>query len=952
MSSTLVRSNIVVGIVLLLLLSQSVKVKHFVAASPVASESEAASLPRASGAPEGMPHSQLPLRFEANHGQTDSRVMFVSQGDGYGLFLTRSEAVLALSKPSTGEDRPRPLTTVDGFSPLRPQSAQAALRMKIVGASAATKLEGLDELPGRTNYFIGNNRKKWRTDVPAYARVQYKNAYPGINIIYYGRPDRLEYDFAVAPGADPAVIKLAYKGARSVRVDARGDLVLDTGVGEVRQLKPAVYQEVGGARRAVSGGYVLKGKHLVGFQIGPYDKGKALIIDPVLAYSTYLGGSGFDVGVGIAVDSSGNAYVTGSTGSIDFPVTSSGLRTVYAGGTRSAYVAKLNPSGSALIYSTYLGGSMFDGGTGISVDSVGNAYVVGFTQSVDFPTANALQPALRGVQDAFVAKLNPSGSALVYSTYLGGSNSVLPESGGAGIAVDSSGNAYVTGSTNTFDFPTVNPLQPAFGDASNPAGSIESDAFVAKLNPSGSALVYSTYLGGNRLDTGSGIAVDSAGYAYVIGTTFSRNFPVVNALQPLPGGSAFDCSTGNIQCTIDAYVAKLNPAGSALVYSTYLGGSGDEQGRGIAVDSSGNVYVTGQTNSHDFPTANAFQAGNAGGDDAFVAKINSSGTSLTYSTYLGGGGFDSGARIALDSSGDAYVVGVTRSTNFPVVSPLQATLRGPTDAFVTKFNATGTMLFYSTYFGGSGTDGGINIAVDSAGSAYIVGNTNSADLPLSGPLQSSFGGGLLDAFVAKISSEPPNRPPIALCKNLTRTADNNCLATVTPQEIDNGSFDPDGDSVALSLSPTGPFPLGITTVTLTVTDNPGASSQCSATLTVIDNTPPVINGASASPAVLWPPNHKMVEVAVSYNATDNCDPASAISCDLTVSSNEPPSGTGDGHTSPDWEVVDAHHVQLRAERSGGGDGRIYTITITCTDRSNNSSSQTVTVTVPHDHSAG
>jgi hypothetical protein len=737
MSSTLVRSSMAVGVVPLLLLSPSVMVKQFASAAPFTRHSEAPSLSRVSGASESAAYSQLPLRFEANRGQTDSRVMFVSRGDGYGLFLTRREAVLALSDPPTGGDRAHPLATVDGLSPLRPKSARAVLRMKIVGASPATKLEGLDELPGKTNYFIGNNRKKWRTDIPAYARVQYKNAYPGINIIYYGRPHRLEYDFAVAPGADPSVIKLAYKGARSVRVDARGDLVLDTAVGEVRQLKPMVYQEVDGARRAVSGGYILRGTHAVGIQIGAYDKGKGLIIDPVLAYSTYLGGSGFDVGVGIAVDSAGNAYATGSTSSIDFPVTSGGLRTAYSGGTRSAYVAKLNPAGSGLIYSTYLAGSTFDGGTGISVDSAGNAYVVGVTQSPDFPIVNPMQPVFGGIQDAFLAKLNASGSALIYSTYLGGSNF----DSGSAIAVDSSGNAYVTGNTNSSDFPTSNAVQPVFG-GTGLGTFLEPDAFIAKLNPSGSALVYSTYLGGNNLDSGNGIAVDSNGNAYVTGVTFSTNFPVVNALQRLPGGASFDCSTGSpVPCTIDAFVAKLNPSGSALVYSTYLGGSGDDQGSGIAVDSSGNVYVTGRTNSHDFPTANASQAANAGGEDAFVAKINPSGTSLMYSTYLGGGGSDNGQKIALDSSGNAYVVGTTFSTDFPVVNSLQATLRGPADTFVTKFNATGIMLLYSTYFGGSGIDGGLNIAVDSEGSAYIIGNTNSADLPLSGPLQSSFGGG-------------------------------------------------------------------------------------------------------------------------------------------------------------------------------------------------------------------
>ena len=865
MNSKLMKSCILLAIALSLVLTQ----RRMKPESPAqASAPRAADLNQASTpiAPElasvkearvSEAYGELPLSFEANSGQTASQRQFLSRGDGYGLFLTSGEAVLVLSKPDVnrGKQAGHMLKSLEARTA---KSEDTMLRIKLLDANPAAKGGGLDELPGKSNYFIGNDPSKWRTGVPNYARVQYKDVYPGVDLAYYGSQRQLEYDLIVSPGADPGVIKLRFEGAQKVHLNAKGDLVLRTAVGEVRNLKPVVYQEVEGARQTISGRYILRGKGEVGFEVDAYDRGKPLVIDPVLSYSTYLGGSNFEVGSGVAVDSLGNAYVVGNTNSSDFPISPGGFQTAYGGGTRDAFVAKLNPSGSALVYSTYLGGSSNDGGTGIAVDGYGNAYITGATGSVDFPTLNPVQPTFGGVQDAFIVKLDPTGSALVYSTYLGGSDF---ENAG-GIAVDSLGDAYVTGNTNSSDFPTSNALQPIFGNAST--GFIEPDAFVAKLNPSGSALIYSTYLGGNRLDAGLGIAVDSSGNAYVIGTTLSTNFPIVNALQASPGGGA------------DAFVAKLNAAGSALVYSTYLGGSGDEQGSGIAVDSSGNAYVTGNTSSLDFPVVNAFQPAYGGGSrDAFVAKLNAAGSALVYSTYLGGGDLDSGSGIALDSSGNAYVIGTTLSTNFPVTNALQATLRGVDDAFVTKLDPTGATLLYSTYFGGSGIDAGLHISVDSSANAYIIGNTNSTDFPLSSPLQRSFGGGFLDAFVAKISSQLPNRPPTAICGNVVKAADTNCRAAVTAQEVNNGSFDPDGDPITLSLSPSGPYSLGETTVTLTVTDNHGASSQCTATVTVVDTTPPTITcpsnitvelASDAGAAVTFP----------TPSATDNCGVASVV----------------------------------------------------------------------------
>jgi hypothetical protein len=472
-------------------------------------------------------YGKLPLSFEANRGQTDARVKFLSHGSGYTLFLTDDEAVFSLhGSKANGE-------ALDASPQLRPTvvpTGNAALRMKLVKANRAAKVSGAEELPGKNNYFIGNDPKKWRTNVPTYAKVKYEGIYSGVDLVYYGNQRQLEYDFVVAPGADPRRIQFDVRGAKSMSRDKDGDLVFDMAEGEVHWHKPVVYQEKDGTRQEITARYVLKDKNRVGFEVADYDLRRPLFIDP-LVYSTYLGGSGTDFGTGIAVDSSGNAYVTG------------------------------------------------------------------FTQSTNFPTMNPLQATYGGGYDAFVAEINPTGSALVYSTYLGGSGDDF----GRGIAVDSSGNAYVIGNTLSTDFPTMNPLQPAnAGDG---------DAFVAQLNPTGSALVYSTYLGGSGYDSGLGIAADSSGNALVTGYTLSINFPTMNPLQPANAGG------------YDAFVAQLNPSGSALVYSTYLGGSGDDLGYGIAVDSSGNAYVTGSTQSTNFPTMNPFQPANAGSGDAFVAKI-------------------------------------------------------------------------------------------------------------------------------------------------------------------------------------------------------------------------------------------------------------------------------------------------------------------------------------------
>ena len=694
-------------------------------------------------------YGKLPLHFEANRGQTHEDVRFLARGPGFSLFLTPTGAALTLIKPESLARKPAARSRAESRKPV----TGSVLRMSFAGANPAARVAGLEELPGKANYFIGNDPAKWRTNVPTYAKVHYREVYPGIDLVYYGKQRQLEYDFVVRPGADPGAIALRFAGADKVEVDdVQGDLVIHTAAGTLRQQKPFIYQEVGGVRKEIPGGYVLTGEHQVGFKVAPHEASRALVIDPVLSYSTYLGGGADDRGRAIAVDADGNAYLTGRTFSPDFPTTAGAFQTTLPG--HSAFVTKLNPTGSALVYSTYLGGNNSEVGYGIAVDSAGNAFVTGNTNSSNFPTTpTAVQPTFGGDVsnggDAFVTQLDAAGSALLYSTYLGGSG--LDE--GSAIAVDPAGNAYVTGLTQSGNFPTT---LGAF--QTTPASG--SSGFVTKLNPAGSvSLIYSTYLPG----PGTGIAADASGNAYVTGST-GIDFPTTaGAFQTTYGGGIED-----------GFVAKLDPTGSALVYSTYLGGSGGDVIFGLAIDAAGNAYVTGLTDSTNLPTTmGALQTIYGGGiDDAFVAKLDATGSVLVYSTYLGGSGADYALGIAVDAAGNAFVTGNTNSSDFPTTATaFQATYGGGAccDAFVTQLDAAGSALVYSTYLGGSGNDGGSAIALDTLPNpnAYVTGFTNSGDFPTSaGAFQASPAGVsefVPDAFVAKIANDVPPPPPQDQC---------------------------------------------------------------------------------------------------------------------------------------------------------------------------------------------
>ncbi len=644
-------------------------------------------------------YGKLPLRFEANRGQTDSRVQFVSRGSGYTLFLTSGEAVLTLAKPAAKQNSQDHVlgSARDGAS------RQAVVRLQLSGANPQPAVTQEDELPTRSNYFIGSDPAKWRTNVPNYGRVRYHNVYPGVDLVYYGNQGQLEHDFVVAPGTDPRVVTLVVRGARRLQLESSGDLAVHTTGGDLRLLKPEIYQVVDGARRKIPGKYWLEGGNKVGFQIASFDRRRQLVIDPVLLYSTYLGGNGRDGAGGIAVDSSGNAFVVGGTMSTNFPTTTGAYQTALAG-SANVLVAKLNATGTALLYSTYLGGTgSINSGRAIALDSNGNAYVTGLTNSTNFPTTTgAFQTTFSGISltyDAFVTKLNPNGSALVYSSFLGGTSASGDGDAGDGIAVDSSGSAYITGDAQSSNFPTT----PGAFETSLVGTEV---AFVTKVNATGSALDYSTFLGyaptsGIAVTTGSSVAVDSSGDAFITGGTGSPIFPTSpGAYQTALVGS------GN------AYVTKLNATGTALLYSTYLG-TGSDAGQGIAVDSTGNAYVAGTTAQTDFPTTSgAYQrtCTIGGFDTTFVTKLNATGTSLLYSTCLGGvTTATTGTRptsIALDSTGNAYVTGYTSTADFPTTfGAYQTVLGGPQNAFVTELNATGSALVYSTFLGGSGKCG-------------------------------------------------------------------------------------------------------------------------------------------------------------------------------------------------------------------------------------------------------
>jgi uncharacterized protein (TIGR03437 family) len=683
----------------------------------------------------GFPLPLQPVRnrgsFEANRGQFGPEVQFVSRRRSYALFLTAREAAFVFPSSRTGVS--------DGV-----------VKMRFLRSHRDVAPVGIDALPATTTYLIGSDPSLWRTRVSTFAKVEYRGLYAGVDLAFLSRSAELEYDLVVHPGADPREIQIEFEGVVSLSVDPTGgDLLVTTPAGVLRHHAPEIYQDVEGNRRYLEGHYVLNGKRRVNISMESWDPHTSLVIDPVLSYATFLGGSGADAAESVALDSAGNMYVAGVTASTNFP-TLSPIRSSNAGGAFDAFVAKFSSSGT-LLFSTYIGGSGGDGAYGIALDPGGNICVTGSTSSTDFPLVKPLQSSYGGGStDGFVLKLDPTGSSLLFSTYLGGGGT----DEATRIAVDTSGNIIVVGDTASTNFPTSNAAQTAFGGGT-------ADAYVAKLSSDGSRLLYGTYLGGTALDVASAVAVDSSGNAYVTGRTASTNFPVRNPFQ-----AAYAGGTGNDAG--DVFVTKLNASG-ALVYSTYLGGGSSDFGYGIAVDSSGSAYITGQTSSSNFPTASPLQpkfgAGSGSVGDVFISKLNPQGTGLVYSTYFGGTDFERAYDIAIDSLGNAFVTGIVTfpGSAFPTTTGrLQTSFGGGTfDAFVAKIDSAGASVLYSTLFGGGQNDYGNAIAVDSSGSTIVVvGESFSTNLATTnGAFQKALAGGE-DAFVLRLDDSMGSTTPV------------------------------------------------------------------------------------------------------------------------------------------------------------------------------------------------
>jgi hypothetical protein len=776
--------------------------------------SPAQAQPRAEGAARvrlAEAYGRLPLAFEENRGQTDGQVRFFSRGQGYGLFLTPTEAVLALCPGDGGH----------------------VLRLGLSGASPAVRIAGEEGLPGKANDLRGGDPARWRTGIPTYGKVRYQGIYAGIDLVFYGRERQLEHDFVLAPGADPRRIRLAITGADRVEIDPGGDLVFHMGGRQILLRKAVAYQDTGGHRVEIPSRYRLlpaetSGVPRVGFELAAYDHTRTLVIDPVLVYSTYLGGSGFDAGNSIAIDAAGNAYVTGETSSQSFP------QALHFGPQKppDAFVAKLDPSGSHLLYSTVFGGAYYDTGLSIAVDPHGEAYVTGQTFSSDFPygtgrPAGAPPPPPVPILEygrGFVAKLGASGSSIVFSWILFDSDEPTL---GTDIAVDSQGHAFVI-MTSGFAHHT----------------------FLAAFNPDGTDY----YNSGPPLSTGcpggsgpdflTALAVDAADNLYLAGYT-------------------------NL---FEAFASKQTSSG-ALVYARCLAGSRADLAEAIAADAAGNAYVTGVTSSSDFPTVNPLQPAPNGGGDIFVTKLAPTG-GIVYSTYLGGTAEEAGLGIGADGQGNAYVTGYTSSADFPLRRPLPVRCQPGAEGsctFLTKINPTGSGIVYSTFIERtihSGPNmylvflGGEPIAVDPAGNVYLTGTTFDPSFPAVNALQARYGGGG-DAFVMKIA----------------------------------------------------------------------------------DNQPPVCTAAFASPATIWPPNGKLTPVSI-QGVTDPEGGAVKIAIDR-ITQDEPPSGG-----TPDATGLGTATAQLRAERTGGGDGRVYHITFTAADAQGATCTGTVDVCVPHDRGHG
>ncbi len=720
------------------------------------------------GRPVQQNYGQAPLLFEANKGQSDSQVQFLSHGNGYSAYLTSGSMVLTL-RPT--EVTPAPETAVSpvvggqggGHFSVRQleaaararKSASATFAVNLLGGNANPQVVGEVPLPTKANYFIGRDPKKWRTNIPTYARVRYRNVYPGIDLVYYGNNRSMEYDFDLAADADPAQIQFEVNGADALNLDSAGNLVLTKGASELRFQTPILYQEINGIHVQVHGTYVLRDTTHVGFEITNYDSTKPLVIDPVLIYSTYLGGSGDDFSNGIAVDSTGDAYMVGITDSPDFPLASIGS---YNPMQFRMFLTKLDPSGSTLLFADYFGGTSGGDEPGaVALDSSGNAYVTGDATSSDFPVVNAYQSTLSGSQDAFLVKFSADGSSIIYSTYLGGSNSQY----GNSLSVDPAGEAVIAGVTQSTDFPMASAYQ-SFA-STDQFGDWGLYGFLTKFAASGTSLVYSTYLAGSTLNTSScsgcfpdseilGVATDGAGNAYATGITTTTNFPVTSG--------AFATTYPGYYLSDVGFVSKFTSSG-AIAYSTYLGGQTSSLLYAIAVDANGYAYVTGYDIANDnFPitTTNICTHPSVACSGAVIAKLDVTGATLVYSTFLGTSNNMAGQAIQVDASGDAFIVG--SDVTFDLSNPIEG-YAGDGDVVVAEIDATASTLLMATFLGGQAWEAASGLALDSNGAVYVTGDTQSLDFPVTQSAFQTLWGGQTDTFISKIDPTT-NAPAVAM----------------------------------------------------------------------------------------------------------------------------------------------------------------------------------------------
>lgn len=778
---------------------------------------------------QGASHSNSGF-FISNHGQWDDAARFRAETPGALVWLTDTGIhyeILRSDGPSGAVT-----SSIDDFeAPMDVPPTVTSFRVRFGGADHVVTPVSVGPIVHRCNWIIGDQFSDWVTNVPAFTAVRYEHIWDGISLEHYDAGGALEYDFVVQPGADPEDIILEFSGIGGLHLAASGDLLIEMPFGTLRQKAPIAYS--GREQRSVACRFVIEDDRRIRFNLPDgYDTTQALRIDPVLIYSTYIGGAADDVGRGIAVDDGGHVYVTGYTWSTDFPV-----QNEYQNDqpNQDVVISKFNPDGDSLLWSTYLGGTNSDFGYALALDT-GGVVIAGVTASSNFPVADEIQ-SYQGGKDIFVCELSTEGDSLCWSTYIGGN----ADDEVYGLAIDSDQRPCITGRTYSSGFPVWQAYQNTLQGTT--------DAFVTRLSSSGTAISYSTFLGGASYETGYGVAVDSDNNLYACGYTLSGDFPVLNAFQSDQGSS-------------DCFVTRLNESGDSLIWSTYLGGSSGEIAYALDVDGFGAATVAGYTLSSDFPLRNPIQSSRQGISDAFAVKINPAGDSLVWSTYLGGAGAEAAYGVFLSPTGEPYLTGYTSSSDFPLKDPLQGIHGGQRDGFAALVCSTGDSLYWSTYLGGSDDEIAYGLHLDGTSMLHITGYTASSDFPTNNPFDSTANGSQ-DIFVSRLRG--PNQAPIALCADVTAYADSSCLADAT---IDNGSYDPDGDPVSLEQIPPGPYGYGLTSVSLVVSDA-ALVDTCQAVVTVVDTTHPVLSCPGAT-AVAADPGVCEAVVDIEIVASDNC----------------------------------------------------------------------------------